>query len=371
MGPDTRFIKNTLLDLVNINSVFPHETDALFYLEKMLEDLKIPFRRIPVSEGRWNILASLGEGSPVFCLCAHIDTMPINGESTPVARLDGDILHGLGSCDDKSSVTAMLSVLNAFKKDTKFLKGRLDLLISVDEEGDAEGVKTAVDQGYRCDYAIVGEPTTLDLLSVHCGLLFLELSTHGVSTHGSTPWNGINAINEMFELIAEIKGVISNRETHSILGRPSLNLGAISAGDVPHRVPEDCIALADIRLVPPFTASQMLEEVDNILSQPRWKNASRKVLKMGEPYEAIPDSKLLKSLSHWGTEILGHTPQITGRRFWTEADLLRNVAKADVIVCGPGDIKQAHSSKEFVSLSQVDAAANLYFKVVLELMHSC
>jgi len=201
----------------------------------------------------------------------------------------------------------------------------------------------------------------------HGGLLLLELETRGVAAHGSSPWLGINAIEEMRTLLEQIRSDLEHAAVHPRLGRPSLNLGAIRAGDAPNRVPDRCTALVDIRVVPPMTASGVMTTLENLLTQERWKNSSVKVIKIGEPFEAAADSLLVSALCEAGKSVLGTTPEIAWKRYWTEADPLRNDLGADVVVFGSGNGEQAHSGDEYVEIPQLLAAAEIYEKVARRL----
>lgn len=359
-----KFCINLLEKLVNIPSAFPHEEEVMLFLERELSTLGLKPKRIDIEPGRFNLLYSIGSGSPRICLNAHADTVPVNGESTPNARIDGDTLYGLGACDDKASIAAMVTAALEIASRVDEISCGVDLLISVDEEGDAKGVKGAIDQGYKCDYAIVGEPTLLNIMRAHNGLIFMKVVTTGVAAHGSTPWQGINAIERMVNLVEEMRSAISEFDYHVDTGAASINLGAIHGGDLPNRVPERCAALIDIRLAHPTTVAETMNVIRGILDTKDWANCD--TVKMGEPLDTPADSKLVKIVSESAAE-LGIDYQILGFRGWTEAEPFQTMLGVESIVIGPGSMKQAHSSNEFVSISQTQLAAELYVRAVEKL----
>lgn len=367
MSIDEDYLLGLLTDLVNIPSVFPREAEVMLFLEQVLVDIGLLVERLPISDGRYNLLASIGKGAPVLCLNAHADTVPSTGNSTPQARVEGNVLYGLGSADDKASIAAMITAVRAIRNVGAQLNGRLDILISVDEEGDAMGVRTAVEQGYQCDIALVGEPTDLEIVRAHCGLIFLDLITHGKSAHGSMPFEGVNAIEMVYELVAGLRSIVTSYRPHPLLGPPSLNLGIISGGDCPNRVPDRCKASVDIRVVPPMTDTLMLEEIAAYF-QAWLGRAEYMVTKQGGPLDVPEHSSVVRVLSSVIEEVLGTVPRMVSWRGWTEAESFRSQLGIDAVVFGPGSLKQAHSGNEFVDLGQVRAAARVYAETALKLL---
>lgn len=329
----------------------------MVFLEREYVTLGLRPKRLPVSEGRFNLLCTIGSGSPRVCLNAHSDTVPANGRSTPSARIEGDWLYGLGSCDDKASIAAMTTAFLDLASRAAEIEGTVDLLVSVDEEGDGSGVRSAIEGGYGCDCAIVGEPTGLDAVRAHCGLVFLKLETRGTSAHGASPWNGVSAVDRMWGLVDEVRGALAGFPTHPVVGAPSLNLGEIHSGDRPNRVPDFCEARIDIRLVPPMTVAETLEAVVAPVEAVDW--AECRIEKTGEALDTPEDSPVIRAALE-SARSMGVDARSVGLRGWTEAESFATRLGIDAIVLGPGSIRQAHSADEFVSISQTQTAADLY-----------
>ena len=337
----------------------------MLFLERELSGKGLNPTRLYLEPDRFNLLCGIGSGHPRVCLNAHSDTVPASGKSLPAARIEGDILWGLGACDDKASIAAMVAAFSHLASlPTDQPIGSVDLLISVDEECGGNGVESAIDAGYACDYAIVGEPTRLDIVHAHSGILFLKLTTTGAAAHGSTPHLGQNAIRRMMELVDEIETEVTRFPPHPAVGAPSLNLGEIHAGDRPNRVPDTCVAGVDVRIMPPTTVSQVGDRINGILAGKDW--ASCEIERQWEPVETPIESALIKSVSEAAKQ-LGIPSTLKGWRGGTEAAPFRARLGVDAIVLGPGDLKQAHSDAEFVSISQTQLAAALYAQSVLGL----
>lgn len=360
-----RYCADLLARLVDIPSVFPNEQEVMSFAERELATLGLRPQRIEVYEGRFNLLCRIGSGSPRVCLNAHADTVPPNGDSMPCARIEGDTLYGLGACDDKASVAAMITAGLEIASRAQEFAGGVDILISVDEEDGGCGVETAIKKGYTCDYAIVGEPSDLDVVPAHNGLLWLYLTARGVAAHGSVPWAGINAIERMMGVVDELRNAISVFPPNDLTGPMSLNLGIIKAGDLPNRVPERCEAVVDIRLAPPTTLAQVHEAVRPVLESKEWLECEPGKGRNG--LDTPQDSPLVQAMLASAAQ-LGVTNKIVGGRGWTEAESFKTLLGIDAIVCGPGSMKQAHTSNEFVRISEVQRAAELYVRCVEKLL---
>ncbi len=352
-----------LCDLVDVQSVTGNESAIIRFLEEMLRELGASIRRFPMEGDRYNLLATIGKGRPVLCLNAHADTMPPCGSSVAKSCSNGGLIRGLGSCDDKASIASMLGAFSSAVDDG--LSGRLDLLISVDEEVSSRGVRSCVEAGYRCDFAVVGEPTGLAPVVAHGGLIFLDLATKGTGGHGSSPWTGRNAIVSMVFLYRDLDALVSSFPSHGLVGRPSTNLGFIKGGDSTNRIPESCQAGVDVRVMPGTRVEDVLRAIERMFAG---REATFSVFKKGDPMEAVRGSKLLEAVDKAQQDVLGVLIEPRGFRGWTEADPLRNIAGADVLVMGPGQIAQAHSPEEYVELEQVQRACEIYTHLVRQLV---
>ncbi|MFH0796136.1 MAG: M20 family metallopeptidase [Candidatus Omnitrophota bacterium] len=363
---DHTFVLNLLKTLVNIRSVSGEEQEIMLYLEKELKSWGVKTKRFQARDKRFNLLARYGEGQPVFCLNSHADTVPPSGISVPYAESKNGILYGLGACDAKSSLAAMMAAFRNQVAAGERLNGTLDLLISVDEERKNKGVHSVIKQGYQCRYAIVGEPTSLEIISHHMGQIFLELRARGRAAHSSSPWKGINAVDELIDVVNSIRRRVEDGNIFPGIGKQSLNLGAIRGGDVANRVPDSCRALIDIRILPGRSAADILSRTDALFKGN--KNVSCKVLRKTEPMKPNKNPSFINLIKSQARKITGRGVISKGTRFWTEAADFRNELDAETAVLGPGNIRQAHSENEFVKLTQVFQAAEIYSSTARRLL---
>lgn len=355
---DPELILSLLKDFVNMESVSGAEHEIMLYLEKEIKTWGVKTKRYKVGSKQFNLLARYGKYDPILCLNSHADTVPPSGNSVPCAKVRGGILYGLGACDAKASLAAMIAVFRGYVTSKQKINGTLDLLISSDEERKSRGVHSVITHGYKCNYAIVGEPTNLEIISYHMGQITLDIQTKGRSAHSFTPRKGINAIDALIETISSIRHLIEDGTSMPGIGKQSMNLGTIRGGDVVNRVPNSCQALIDIRILPGRSTTDILSGIDKIFK--RNKNISCRVLKKVEPMKRNRDLPFVGLIKDEVRKVTGRRVISKGARFWIEGADFRNELGAETIVLGPGETERAHSENEFVKLKQVFQAAEIY-----------
>ena len=356
-GVNTEYALRQLEALISIESPAPAEAALIDHVERELAAVGIPTQRFPLEAERDNLLASVGSGDPIICLNTHADTVPPSGKSQARPRREGERLYGLGACDAKGSLAAMMATVRAAHEDG--FPGRLDLLVTVDEEAGGRGARSVLESGYRCDHVIVGEPTELSVLSAHAGLVFFELEAVGRAAHGSTPERGESAIEKMLAFVAELRDRVTDWPRHGLIGDPSFNLGVLCGGDRANRVPERCTAAVDVRLVPPATTDDVAERAQNLLDDPRWRGISAKIVKYGGPLNTDAGAPAVRAMVA-AAGAIGREAAVTSWRAWTEAEPFQSRLGIDAVVFGPGSLVQAHTDNEYVEIEQVAAAAQMY-----------
>ena len=353
--------------LVNIDSRSGSELEIVSYLEKELRSWEgVRTKRYRFDGKRFNLLARHGKGHPVFCLNSHADTVPPSGRSVARATIRGGVLLGLGACDTKASLAAMITALRRRVASGEKPSGTLDLLITIDEERRSSGAHSVMKQGYRCDYAIVGEPTGLEIVAQHMGQIMLEIRARGKSVHSSAPWKGVNAIEELNAALAALRPVVEDGKRVRGIGAQSMSLGAIHGGDVGNRVPASCRALVDVRTLPGRGSDRVLSRMEAVLR--RRRNISYTVIKNVEPMKPCRDAFFVRLVQGEVRRITGKNVHPAGARYWTEAADFRDMLDAGALVLGPGQTRYAHSGDERVRLRQVCQAAELYYAVARKVL---
>jgi len=199
------------------------------------------------------LIADAGKGGPEIpkvVFHGHLDVVPGKPEQFEVVE-DDDRMIGRGAYDMKGGLAAMLCAMGDLADDPL---ARVRMVIVADEEAeeiDDRATDALVAAGeLDCDFAITGEPTDLHVGVEAKGVLLLDLEVSGKSAHGATPWLGENAALRGIDVFRAIESLPFGRASSETFDRPSINLGRISAGDAPNRVPDLCRLSVDIRYLP-------------------------------------------------------------------------------------------------------------------------
>jgi acetylornithine deacetylase/succinyl-diaminopimelate desuccinylase family protein len=314
----------------------------------------------PVSPGRSNLLARLSPRGKVrqrLLLAPHLDTVnAAAAQFTPVKR--NGRLYGRGACDTKGSVAAMLTALGALAQagqrpaDTEIVFAAL-----VDEEHGQAGSRALAASGLRADLAIVGEPTRLQVVTAHKGTLWMKLETQGRSAHGSWPELGRNAVHDMARVVDLLQTTYARqlrRRRHPLLGWPTVSVGAIRGGTQANIVPDRCTIFIDRRTLPGETEAGVRRELNAAL---RRKNLAvayvHDKLPACLPLETDPRLPLVaRFLSCVGQR------KAVGVRYFCDASVLGQSGIPSVVF-GPGDIAQAHTAAEWISLESLERGQEL------------
>lgn len=371
-----------LRDLVAIESVNPFypggergEVAMTEYVDGFLRRLGLEPKRQEVLPKRENVFAVLEapNATKTILFDSHLDTVTLEpvGRSMldPVER--NGRLSGRGSCDTKASMASVLTALEALVARRDELKANVVVLGSVDEEYLMRGILHFAEHGPKVDAAVVGEPTLLNVVRAHKGLVRWQIETRGKAAHTSRPENGDNAIMQMTEVIAAFRDELEPRlatRSHPLLGRPTFTVATVHGGMGVNIVPEHCVITVDRRTLPAENSADVIAEVEGILADLRKRQPNVKV-EIGEPFANIagldtPEEHAFVRLATRIAAEHGGSDRAVGVPYGTNAAALaaRNVP---TVVLGPGDISQAHSADEWVELSQVERCAELYARLAL------
>jgi acetylornithine deacetylase/succinyl-diaminopimelate desuccinylase family protein len=320
--------------------------------------LEVEFQK--VFPGRSNLIVRLPPPDRIkqtILLAPHLDTVGADGTKFIPQRKNGR-LHGRGACDTKGSVAAMLSALCDLA-DSKSRPRETEIVFAglIDEEHAQSGSRALAASGFKADLAIVGEPTKLQVVTAHKGSLWLQLETRGQAAHGATPQFGKNAIHEMSRIVNAVEGDYAARlqkRKHPLLGAATVNVGTISGGTQPNIVPDRCAISVDRRTLPGETETKVKNEITAFL---RARKLSAKIssakLAPALPLETNPNlplvRKFLKSIRQ---------SRPAGVHFFCDAAVL-SAGGIPSVVFGPGDVAQAHTADEWISLSELERGKNL------------
>lgn len=349
-----------------------YESRVSDYLEAQFQEVGANYRRVPVAPGRDNLIATYdppGKATSTVLWEAHQDTVPTDGMTVdPFSGVvEGGKLYGRGACDVKAGIAAMFAAFARLVTEKPAGSTRVILAFTVDEEHTFLGAQHFVREGLTSDFAIVAEPTQLDLVTSHKGVARWQLETHGVACHSSRPENGVNAIYRMSKLIGGIESYTAKLRTtrsDSVLGEPTLSLGRVEGGTSPNTVPDFCRVDLDRRLIPGESTPVAVADLNVYLkAYPGIDFAfTTHPLKLDCPPLAASNSPWVARLAETVQSVTGRPAKQLAVPYGTDASTIAE-AGIPAVVFGPGDIAQAHTKDEWVELIQVEQAAEVLFRL--------
>ena len=370
-------IPELLATLVRIPSINPMgrtdlpvdvtgESRMIDALEAILQEHGVTTERQPVASGRDNLLARFVPAKPLgkpIIWEAHQDTVPVDGMTIDpfAATIKDGKLYGRGACDVKAGTTAMLSAFLRLAKENPANARPITLAFTVDEEHTFLGVQTLAASKIDAEFAIVAEPTDLNIVHCHKGVIRWSIETTGIAGHSSRPDQGVNAIYRMGTLVTLIETFaeqLAQQSADNVLGPPSLSVGIIDGGVSPNTIPDQCFIEIDRRLLPNEEPMQTLADLEQFL-----RSQIDFDFTMSKPHFVCPalgnagSEPLVRGLGEAIDAIVG-THEVMGVSYGTDASTLHK-AGIPSVVFGPGSIEQAHTKDEWIELKQVEHAAEI------------
>ena len=314
-----------------------------------------------VFPNRRNLFARLRPSGRVtrrILLAPHMDTVGLASDAqiNPVEK--NGRLYGRGACDTKGSVAAMLTaLLQVAESGRRPASTEIVFIGLIDEENNQSGSRAVAKSGLKADLAIVGEPTRLQVVTAHKGDLWLSLESRGKAAHGARPELGRNAVHEMARIVDLLETTYRRqlkKRHHPLLGHPTINVGSIRGGTQPNIVPDRCEISIDRRTLPFETEAGVRREILALLK------AHGLAARIGNnkgadclALETDPGLPLVRQLLG-----LARQTKPIGVHYFCDAAVLSAGGIAS-IVFGPGDIAQAHTADEWISLTSLENATAL------------
>ncbi len=314
-----------------------------------------------VLPGRPNIFARLAPSGKIqrtLLLAPHLDTVNVADDSQLKPSVRSGRMSGRGACDTKGSVAAMFTALCELAR-SKSRPCQTEIIFSglVDEEHGQSGSRFLAKQKFKADLAIVGEPTRLAIATAHKGSVWLEIATRGKSAHGATPHFGRNAVHEMARVVDVLETDYAKRlraKRHPLLGHGTVSVGTIRGGTQTNIVPDSCIIGVDRRTLPGETESGTRRDVEKFLHA-RGLDAKVSNVKL-KPCPSLETSARLPLVRHFLRSAKQSRP--VGLHYFCDAAVLAGGGIPSVVF-GPGDIAQAHTADEWISLSQLNRGTEM------------
>jgi len=313
-----------------------------------------------------NIIATKGAGDPCILLCGHMDTVP---GQVPV-RIEDGYIYGRGASDAKSPLIAMLLAASEFPKQ----RGTVIFAGVVDEEGNATGIKQLVKSKIGVHYAVFGEPSGVDNITVaYKGRLALRLTCDvGESAHASAPWLSRNSIEEIYDFWKEIKSEIGRVGTAENNAKSiSCSLTEITGGSSHNVTPQRCKVTIDVRVPTITTCDNVLRIIDDVITRVAAKKKGVKVTyrieDKTEPFEADHASPLVRALLLAVLDVRSKRPLLLRKTGTGDMNVLGHSFKIPVITYGPGDAHASHTADEHVNIDEYVASIEVYKRALFHL----
>jgi acetylornithine deacetylase/succinyl-diaminopimelate desuccinylase-like protein len=282
----------------------------------------------------------------------HTDTVSVTGMTIDpfAAELRDGRVYGRGASDTKGPMAAMLWALWESRANLAALDHEIWFAGFMGEEAGQDGSR-AFAQEEKVDFAIIGEPTNLQIVHTHKGAVWITVTTHGKSVHASTPDQGENAIYEMSDIIQFIRDDLLPQlatMSDSLLGSPTISVGTCAGGSKINIVPDRCRLEVDMRTIPgqdtDFTIARLREQfpqakMDVWQARPLWTD---------------PRHPLVRALEETGAKCVG-APWFCDAAVLSEAGI-------PAVALGPGSIAQAHTEDEWIAVDDLNRGVDFYVK---------
>jgi acetylornithine deacetylase len=347
-----------LRELVAIDSTSARSnTPVLDTLERHARSLGFETRRQQWTDDRGvskaNLIARRGAGEGL-ALVGHTDCVPFDPawQGALAAEEKDGKLYGRGAADTKAFIAASLAAASRTQKP-------LTLVFTADEEVGCLGAGRLQQEGLlKVRHAIVGEPTRMIPVLGHKGYCLAEVRVRGVEGHSAYPETGASAILAAGRVLREIEAAAQelSREQDARFSPPytTYNVGLIQGGKAKNIIPGECTLTVEWRPLPGQDVRRALQLLEQACAKARGERISVEVQvqRMDQGVAVPEDSPVVRFLS----EKTGNAPQTIP--FSTELPYFAGLG-AQACVFGPGDIRVAHRTGEFVPLAELREAEGI------------
>ncbi len=359
-------VERLLAELISIPSVNPTcdpegsgEGEIARFLADRLRRAGLDVELREVEPGRPNLLAILtpraARGRVV--LAPHLDTVTVRGMTIapfdPVVR-EGR-MFGRGAADTKGSVAACVAAIETLAAGPAFVRGEGPEVVFaglMGEESGNDGAEALLNAGFRADFAVVGEPTRLEIVCRHRGVLWTRIVTEGVAAHGSTPEKGRSALWPMTRILDELR----DRLIPSLEEGATINVGVIRGGTQVNIVPDRCEIEIDWRIPPGGDPRDCLDRLEAAAAEAAGDGAGRvEEMRVRGALNTDPAHPRVAALAE-AIRAAGGEGKIASAPWFCDASVFSEHG-IPAVAFGPGESAQAHTAEESVLLGEVRRAA--------------
>ncbi len=391
MGGEEYSVVDILMKLIEFKTVALKEDEVETAPQEWLED----YERFPfwlkdflesygvnveiLKKGRVNnVVAKIkfSNEKKTFAFNGHWDVVP-PGEGWTITepfkpRIYNGRIYGRGACDMKGGLAAMIKAVIDFATNREEdLNGTLYLLAVGDEEiggfnGTGYVIERLSSRGIKFNYAIVGEPTSLNIRIGRRGIIRIKLRVKGSQCHSARSNECENAIFNLCKIIQKISTIRIKEERDPAFPPTSINPTMVNSGVAPNIIPGEGEILIDVRNTPYVSLEDIMSALESKLVDLKEKYEIEKVDILAKPFKTDINSELVRALVKVIENVTGRKPRMDAYGGSSDAKFFADMG-VQVAEVGVDD-KTLHHANEWASIDTLKKLVNVYRGAVRKLL---
>ncbi|MBK7096867.1 MAG: YgeY family selenium metabolism-linked hydrolase [Saprospiraceae bacterium] len=378
------YTAQNLSKLVKIRSLSTQEKEVQQELKRQMEEAGFDEVKI---DGLGNVIGRIGNGKKILAIDGHMDTVDVgNLQNWTFDPFGGEIrdgfVHGRGTVDQEGGPAAFVTT-GRILKELGFDKDMTIYFVGSVMEEDCDGLcwKYIIEEDkIKPDFVISTEPTNLKIYRGHRGRMEMHVHFYGISSHGSAPERGKNAIYMAAETALEIEKLNDMLAYDEFLGKGSVTISEIISGSPSLCAVADYARIhLDRRLTWGETKESAVKEIEELIKN---KNARVEILDYSEKaytglkygmekyyptWKMLEDSEIVKTGAQAFENLFGAKPEIDKWTFSTNGIMTCGVYGIPTIGFGPGNEVLAHAPDEKVAINDLVIASAFYAAFAFEI----